>query len=50
MTALFLVVLCLLAYSLIKGIVNIQISLLNILFQILKILAIIFVVMIVFKC
>ncbi len=33
-----------------KGIVNIQISLLNILFQILKILAIIFVVMIVFKC
>lgn len=34
----------------VKGIVNIQISLLNILFQILKILAIIFVVMIVFKC
>lgn len=50
MTVLLLVVLCLLAYSLIKGIVNIQISLLNILFQILKILAIIFVVMIVFKC
>lgn len=50
MTVLLLVVLCLLAYSLIKGIVNIQISLLNILFQILKILAIIFVVLIIFKC
>lgn len=50
MTALLLVVLCLLAYSLIKGIVNIQISLLNILFQILKIFAIIFVVLIIFKC
>lgn len=50
MTVLLLVVLCLLAYSLIKGIVNIQISLLNILFQILKILAIIFVVIIIFKC
>lgn len=50
MTVLLLVILCLLAYSLIKGIVNIQISLLNILFQILKILAIIFVVIIIFKC
>ncbi len=50
MTVLLLVVLCLLAYSLIKGIVNIQISLLNILFQIFKILAIIFVVIIIFKC
>ncbi len=50
MTVLLLVILCLLVYSLIKGIVNIQISLLNILFQILKILAIIFVVIIIFKC
>lgn len=50
MTVLLLVVLCLLAYSLIKGIVNIQISLLNIFFQILKILAIILVVIIIFKC
>lgn len=50
MTVLLLVVLCLLAYSLIKGIVNIQINLLDILFQILKILAIIFVVIIIFKC
>lgn len=50
MTVLLLVVLCLLAYLLIKGIVNIQISLLNVLFQILKILAIIFVVLIIFKC